>query len=137
MKKPQLKAWNWADPIYDTGVMLFVGDFDATHAKLAELLGKDNAEAFKTDCRPLGRTLWLNAEIGSGVIVWLSSFTPSDGDSLAVLVHELHHATFYVLCSRGLRHSEESDEAFAYHKAWLFRQCFARLTGKLKDGRIA
>ena len=36
------------------------------------------------------------------------------------LVHEVEHAAFYMLKDKGLIHTEESDEAYAYLMGWLY-----------------
>jgi hypothetical protein len=39
-----------------------------------------------------------------------------------VIVHECIHLSFYMLDRRGLKHVEETDEAYAYTTQWLFNK---------------
>ena len=54
-------------------------------------------------------------------VLWLNGW-PKSVDDYGSLVHEISHATFYLLQSRGLRHSEDSDEAYAYLMGFLFSE---------------
>ena len=52
-------------------------------------------------------------------LIW-QECTPETILEYSTLVHEIEHAVFYILDSRGLKHTEESDEAYAYLFGFLF-----------------
>lgn len=54
-------------------------------------------------------------------LIWLQEI-PTTVGKYSDLVHEIEHATFYLLKNRGLRHTEESDEAYAYLSGYIFEQ---------------
>jgi hypothetical protein len=54
-------------------------------------------------------------------LIWLQE-VPTTVGKYSDLVHEIEHATFYLLKSRGLQHTEESDEAYAYLSGYIFEQ---------------
>lgn len=63
---------------------------------------------------------------GEDVVVGFKQWVGSNED-LGTLVHELWHATFHVLVSRGVQISEENEEPFAYLQNSLFDKCIAML----------
>ena len=70
-------------------------------------------------------------------LIWLSD-VPTTIGKYSDLVHEIEHATFYLLKSRGLQHTEESDEAYAYLSGYIFEQIdslIAELREEKKDGK--
>lgn len=52
-------------------------------------------------------------------LIWLNKF-PETVEDYGDLVHEIEHAVYYILESRGLKHTAESDEAYAYLSSFLF-----------------
>jgi len=45
------------------------------------------------------------------------------GVDLSDLAHEIEHAAFFILNRIGVKHTNESDEVFAYYQAYLLREC--------------
>ena len=54
-------------------------------------------------------------------LIWVRKLPESVGD-YGNLIHEIEHCTFEILNSRGIKHSDDSDEAFAYLLGWLYEE---------------
>ncbi len=54
-------------------------------------------------------------------LLWLRRLPESIGD-YGSLIHEIEHCTFEILNSRGVKHTDDSDEAYAYLLCWLYEQ---------------
>jgi hypothetical protein len=50
---------------------------------------------------------------GKPAIVWVQTW-PGSAEDYGVLAHELYHVTKHTLESRGLRHTNATEEAYAY-----------------------
>jgi len=110
--------------LYKIGLPLY-------HAAIHVFLGtrEDCAEAMrKAEVKEREVEEWLNETNGyEGMyhqeddfrLIWLQEI-PTTVGKYSDLVHEIEHATFYLLKSRGLQHTEESDEAYAYLSGYIF-----------------
>ena len=107
-------------PIYRITVHLFFGtEEDCKKAIIAdgetELVaqqwasGKDEYEGS------------FSVEDDGYTLIWVRKFPESVGD-YGSLIHEIEHCTFEILNSRGIKHSDDSDEAFAYLLGWLYEE---------------
>lgn len=56
--------------------------------------------------------------------IWLQD--PTDVPTLS---HEANHATFHILRASGLKFSEDSEEAYTYHQAWLVSEILRGIRG--------
>ena len=54
-------------------------------------------------------------------LLWITE-VPATVGRYGELAHEIEHAVFYLLNSRGLKHTEESDEAYSYLTGFLFEE---------------
>ena len=122
-------------PLYHAAIHVFLG----TREDCAEAMRK--AEVKEREIEE-----WLEAINGcEGMyhqeddfrLIWLQD-VPTTVGKYSDLVHEIEHATFYLLKSRGLQHTEESDEAYAYLSGYIFEQIdnlIAELREEKKDGK--
>lgn len=106
-------------PLYRAAIHVFLG----TREECAEAMRKAEVKDREID-------EWLNETKGyEGMyhedddfrLIWLQEI-PTTVGKYSDLVHEIEHATFYLLKSRGLQHTEESDEAYAYLSGHIFEQ---------------
>lgn len=106
-------------PLYRAAIHVFLG----TREECAEAMRK--AEVKEREIEE-----WLNETNGyEGMyheeddfrLIWQQEI-PTTVGKYSDLVHEIEHATFYLLKSRGLQHTEESDEAYAYLSGYIFEQ---------------
>lgn len=78
------------------------------------------------DCE-LGRTLEIK---NSDILVYLPK-EPTDAKSLGVLIHELFHATYFVLQKAGIVCNDSADEAYAYLLEFLVEKTLNALSVSL------
>ena len=107
-------------PIYKTSLQVFFGTAD----ECIEAQRKDGRSERDIDDwrRHNAATSYAGAfHMGDDTynLIWLCKWPESVGE-FGDLVHEIEHAVFYILDSRGLKHTEESDEAYAYLSSFLF-----------------
>lgn len=122
----RIQNWAWSDPLYDVTVVLVRGDSNAAQEWLDKKFGDVNPETVGQWTG--AKTLWVERPRGVALVLWFPQwFTVKDGTYLSVLAHESFHAAEFVLRERGLRLTDESDEAYAYYIAWIFRECYKRL----------
>lgn len=121
-----MKAWKWSDETYDTSVVLLRGDWDTSRAWMDKTFG-DVTEAEVGEGKG-AKTLWIERPRGTALVLWFPQwFKGATAYELGILAHECFHAAFFVLQRRGVVWSNESDEAFAYYIAWMFRSVLGRL----------
>lgn len=106
-------------PLYRAAIHVFLG----SREDCAEAMRKENVPEKEI-------AEWLNETKGyEGMyhedddfrLIWLQEI-PTTVGKYSDLVHEIEHATFYLLKSRGLQHTEESDEAYAYLSGYIFER---------------
>ena len=107
-------------PIYKTSLQVFFG----TAEECIEAQRKDGRkETGIEEWRRMNASTNYNGAFYMGDdtynLIWLNKFPETVGD-YGDLVHEIEHAVWYILDSRGLKHTEESDEAYAYFFGFLF-----------------
>lgn len=66
-----------------------------------------------------GRTVILS---GGQTIIRLKRQKTSLGIDVCDLVHEIAHAVYFIYERIGIKHTIDSDEAFAYYQAYLMRK---------------
>lgn len=94
-----LDVWQW------DGTVLTGGTGEDFNALLAEL------EFVEKDDSPFSKNSAGGCYVDEGKpwVIWVE-----DPKDLETLAHEALHVTFRVLSSRGLTHSEDSEEAYTY-----------------------
>jgi len=117
--------WEWDDPVYKVHIILSLQPWPEVCQWM-----KRRYNAIGSDVGlSLGRTIRIHAEhCGLVIVLWFPSDHKFDDEwSLSTLVHECLHATDYILADRGLILTDDSVEAYTYHQAWMFRECYRRL----------
>lgn len=61
----------------------------------------------------------FSVEADGYTLLWVKRLPESISD-YGSLIHEIEHCTFEILNSRGIKHTDDSDEAFAYLLGWLY-----------------
>jgi hypothetical protein len=80
-----------------------------------------------TDEEYEGETLNLTVDGAQIIFFWFKKSDPT------AIVHELLHATFKCMRSRGITLSEESEEAFCYMQSYLYEEVLAVINKKSLD----
>lgn len=71
----------------------------------------------------LGTTMILT---NKAIAVWVKNW-PKDATTIAILIHELFHATEFIMSSANIQHSDETSEVFAYVLDFLVRAVLKEL----------
>ena len=64
---------------------------------------------------------------GRTVTIYLAS-QPRDARSVALLIHELSHATNFILREVGIPHTEDTEEAYTYLLEYIAREVMHQLS---------
>ncbi len=121
----KLRRWRWRDPIYGAGVVLLRGSGVAALHWLTATFG--SVTEFDGSPDMAGQTAWVERDGKRWVVIWFPAFSAAKVEDLSMLAHESYHAADFVLSDRGLKPSDDSDEAYAYYLSWVFRECLKRL----------
>lgn len=87
----------------------------------------NNVHDYQADNKPFAaRTVdvW-SKEGGQCIIIAVSDI--GDKDHVSYLAHEAFHAMEYIMEAKGVRHSPETSEAFAYLLESIFLRCYKLL----------
>lgn len=126
VKGRKLRMAHWTDAVYSISIVLMCGEWSAALAWMNEQFEDVTEE--NTGAASGAKTVWIERDGGNALVLWFPmSFKATDGDDLATLAHECFHAAEMVLRNRGLKLSDESDEAYAYYVGYVFRECHKRL----------
>lgn len=115
-------------PIYKTALLIYFGDRDG----LLKAVKKHGGKAQRKEIEAM---LPDESEVTDGstyltkdrsVTIHLPS-TPTTPRDVAVLNHELSHATNYILMSVGMQHTEETEEAYTYLLEYITLKATERL----------
>lgn len=109
----------WEIPIYTGFLSLRIEDspFAITKCDRYEHTGHPEDDivefALATDCLLFYHLSGKKMRCNQIALVWSSDITHG------VIAHEVSHAVFHILDERGLSHTSESDEAYAYLVGWI------------------
>jgi hypothetical protein len=108
-------------PIYEQDVHIFFGDknecIDAL--KNIEVSNEIINFCFQDSENTSGRwTQWRDDMFN---LMWMPSI-PTTTHDYGILVHEISHGVFFILDHIGMKHTLDSDEAFAYLQGYMFRE---------------
>lgn len=73
-----------------------------------------------------GRTLHLN---NGAVVVWLRE-VPMGPTYIALLAHEVYHASCFILRNAGMEDGPHTEEAWAYLQQYLLKEALQRVAKK-------
>lgn len=121
--------------IYPFDVLITTASFDEVikyieHRKHYDL---NDEEKEKLNMHGTGRTVMLR---GGQTIIRLPLVKTELGIDVSNLVHEIEHATFFLFDRTGIKHSEDSDEAFAYYQSYLMREAMWFFEKQIKPRKI-
>ena len=108
------------DPVYCQDFLVVL---TSTHAKYTKIVKKlINLDVAKDDGMSGCFQALSSKKKGDLGIIWISNKSHS-------LIHEIFHATAWVLLNRDIKlDSEASEECWAYYISYLYREIRARLT---------
>ena len=122
-------------PIWHTGLYVFFGE---DKDKCLKELNKAKKGKIKQSSLDTTRETMENA---NGVFVqsivdyynllWMPVL-PHTIDEFTTLIHEIEHATFFILDNAGMVHTKESDEAYAHTQGYIFSE-IDNLINKISD----
>lgn len=111
-KKPAIVRFHFDDPIYECRIFVCVGgSVDDCDARLDKMWGIERKVV-----NSLAGRCFLPSTC-KDCAVWFPS-VPGGG----IVAHEAFHLTTHILTRSGLKFVPESEEAWAYHLAWIVRQ---------------
>lgn len=87
----------------------------------------DQEEKNKLPMNGVGRSIMLK---GGQTIIRLRKEKTILGYDLPTLAHEIEHAIFFIMDKVGIKHTEDSDEVFAYYQAYVLRECLENFKAK-------
>jgi hypothetical protein len=76
-------------------------------------------EKEKLEMQGNGKAVMLK---GGQTIIRLKPQKTSLGIDIADLAHEIEHAVFFICDKIGIKHTDDSDEVFAYYQAFITRE---------------
>lgn len=107
-------------PIYRTTLHLFFGNAeDCRKAMIADGESELVAQQWLPGKEEYDGS--FSVEDDGYMLLWVKRLPESISD-YGSLVHEIEHCTFEILNSRGIKHTDDSDEAFAYLFCWLYEE---------------
>jgi hypothetical protein len=129
-KKMKLNCvFSW--DLYPYDVMFSVGQTSEEVIKILRKITKKITDADIQELRTIddkddkeGKTIFLS---GGQTLIWLSDYK-NKPEYMGLLAHEVFHATFFLMNHVGIRHADESEEAFTYAAQWLMVQLMDALT---------
>ena len=110
-------------PIYRTTINVLFGNIDSMKENMKDLNGLYEHLKENTSKYDLGRFVWDEEE--NYWCIWMPRI-PKTIDEIATLVHEVEHCVFHLFKYKGMNHSEDSDEAYAYANDYLFREIMTK-----------
>jgi hypothetical protein len=116
----------WMSPERDLYFSRFVVRANMTHDELNAQLDKQ-CDMPPLDIPPFAAGYTFM--VGNTTVVWIAEFDPTDRQDVAVLSHEIFHATSMRMRAAGCDLCDESEEAFAYYHSYLFRRALTALSG--------
>ena len=118
-------------PIYKTDVLIYWGDRKGLYKAVKRNSDKATAREVIEEVAPNTEGLTVTTS-GRTVIIYLAS-PPRDPRSGAILIHELSHATNFILQEVGIPHTEDTEEAYTYLLEYLTRETLKRIAKILQN----
>lgn len=107
------------DIMYKTTIIV---EYKMSPEELEKILKEENVDIPEECKQPLDENGGLCYTLSRHCILIRLKDKPNDPASIAILVHELTHATNSILRMIGMEFSEDSEEAYTYHTEWLVRE---------------
>lgn len=119
-------------PVYGAGVVFVYTNSFEEAAKFAEKEG-----LHENDVKTIGAGSWLgytfnvvNDDIAGKSYSYIFVFKKKKYDEINIITHEITHAVYEILTTRGLKFNKHNEEAYAYLVGYLTEQFF-----RFKDGK--
>ena len=112
-------------PIYKTAVLIYWGDRKGLYKAVKRNSDKATAREVIEEVAPHTEGVTVKTS-GRTVTIYLAS-PPRDARSVALLIHELSHATNFILQEVGIPHTEDTEEAYTYLLEYLTRETLERI----------
>ena len=113
-------------PIYKAAVLIYWGDRKGLYKAVKRNSDKATAREVIEEVTPNTEGVTVMTS-GRTVTIYLAS-PPRDPRSVAILIHELSHATNFILREVGILHTESTEEAYTYLLEYLTRETLERIT---------
>lgn len=115
-------------PIYKTAILVYYGDRKGLYKVVKKHADRATAKEVTAQYMPNtdGQTIITK---GRTLTICMKD-VPRDANSVAALIHELSHATNYILREVGIQHSEETEEVYTYLLEYLTKETLERLLTK-------
>lgn len=112
--------------IYNRDVLVHCGNPKPLRKYLSKFLSQDAVREVCDSLRncKLGQTLQIK---DSGILVYLPK-EPTDAKLIGVMIHELFHATYFILQKAGIDCNDSADEAYAYLLQFLTEKAISSLS---------
>ena len=105
-------------PIYNENLYFQFGRADKLKDNLVKI-GIPSHKILDIRANILGRFTFYEDECK--FVIWVRDPTIS-ALSLSILVHEIEHFVYFFLDYKGFKHTDESDEAYAYLASYVFEE---------------
>ncbi len=112
-------------PIYKTAVLIYWGNRKGLYKAVKRNSDKATAREVIEEVAPDTEGVTVTTS-GRTVTIYLVS-PPQDAQSVALLIHELSHATNFILREAGIPHTEDTEEAYTYLLEYLTRETLNRI----------
>ncbi len=113
-------------PIYKTAVLIYWGGRKGLYKAVKRNSDKATAREVIEEVAPHTEGLTVKTS-GHTVTIYLAS-PPRNPRSGAILIHELSHATNFILQEVGIPHTKDTEEAYTYLLEYLTRETLERIT---------
>lgn len=113
-------------PIYKAAVLIYWGDRKGLYKAVKWNSDKATAREVIEEVAPNTEGLTVKTS-GHTVTIYLAS-PPRDPRSGAILIHELSHATNFILQEVGIPHTEDTEEAYTYLLEYIAREVMRQLS---------
>lgn len=118
-----MKTRRFTDAVYGTQFVLM---WDGTPEQFAKIIKRDYDKLYDGDGDFLGRCVSIDGKHAHTVIILLPKWR-KDPEGIAILAHEIFHATERVMEFRDIPHSADTSEAYAYFFDSVLRRCLEAL----------
>ena len=113
-------------PIYKTAVLIYWGDRKGLYKAVKRNSDKTTAREVIEEVAPHTEGVTVTTS-GRTVTIYLAS-PPRDARSVALPIHELSHATNFILREVGIPHTEDTEEAYTYLLEYTAREVMHQLS---------
>ena len=111
-------------PVYNAVINVLLGNVETLKDSIKGIDGL--YEELKNSINEFNQGKFLWSEKLNQWIIWLPRI-PKTIQDMASLVHEIEHCVFYLFQYKGLKHSDDSEEAYAYMMEFLFQEIMTKV----------